>query len=198
MPVITLPDGSKREFDGPVCAVDVAESIGPGLAKATICARVDGELKDTSDIISHDANVSLITAKDSEGLEVIRHSFAHLVGHAGKQLFPGIKMAIGPVIEHGFYYDVDYERQLTPEDLEALEKRIQELVKTNYPVMKQWASREEAIAAFKEREEPYKLEIIEQDIPDDGHAIGLYHHQEYMDMCRGLMSTTRASFDTSN
>ena len=113
MPVITLPDGSKREFDGPVCAMDVAESIGPGLAKATICARVDGELQDTSDIISHDANVSLITAKDSEGLEVIRHSFAHLVGHAGKQLFPGIKMAIGPVIEHGFYYDVDYERQLT-------------------------------------------------------------------------------------
>ena len=103
---------------------------------------------------------------------MVRHSFAHLVGHAGKQLFPGIKMAIGPVIEHGFYYDVDYERQLTPEDLEALEKRIQELVKTDYPVMKQWASREEAIAAFKAREEPYKLEIIEQDIPDDGNAIG--------------------------
>ena len=185
MPVITLPDGSKREFDGPICAMDVAESIGPGLTKATICARVDGELKDASDIISHDANLSLITAKDPEGLEVIRHSFAHLVGHAGKQLFPGIKMAIGPVIEYGFYYDVDYERQLTPDDLEALEMRIQELVKTDYPVMKQWASRDEAIAEFKERQEPYKLEIIEQDIPDDGHAIGLYHHQEYMDMCRG-------------
>ena len=129
--------------------------------------------------------MSLITAKDPEGLEVIRHSFAHLIGHAGKQLFPGIKMAIGPVIEHGFYYDVDYERQLTLDDLEALETRIQELVKTDYPVVKRWASREEAIAEFSERAEPYKLEIIEQDIPDDGHAIGLYHHQEYVDMCRG-------------
>ena len=185
MPIITLPDGSKREFEGPVCAMDIAESIGPGLAKATICASVDGELKDVSDSISHDASVSLITAKDPEGLEVIRHSFAHLIGHAGKQLFPGIKMAIGPVIEHGFYYDVDYERQLTLDDLEALETRIQELVKTDYPVIKRWASREEAIAEFNERAEPYKLEIIEQDIPDDGHAIGLYHHQEYVDMCRG-------------
>ncbi len=185
MPVITLPDGSKREFEGPVCAMDIAESIGPGLAKATICASVDGELKDVSDTIIHDASVSLITAKDPEGLEVIRHSFAHLIGHAGKQLFPGIKMAIGPVIEHGFYYDVDYERQLTLDDLEALETRIQELVKTDYPVIKRWASREEAIAEFNERAEPYKLEIIEQDIPDDGHAIGLYHHQEYLDMCRG-------------
>ena len=185
MPIITLPDGSKREFEGPVCAMDIAESIGPGLAKATICASVDGELKDVSDSISHDASVSLITARDPEGLEVIRHSFAHLIGHAGKQLFPGIKMAIGPVIEHGFYYDVDYERQLTLDDLEALETRIQELVKTDYPVVKRWASREEAIAEFNERAEPYKLEIIEQDIPDDGHAIGLYHHQEYVDMCRG-------------
>ena len=185
MPIITLPDGSKREFEGPVCAMDIAESIGPGLAKATICASVDGELKDVSDTISHDASVSLITAKDPEGLEVIRHSFAHLIGHAGKQLFPGIKMAIGPVIEHGFYYDVDYERQLTLDDLEALETRIQELVKTDYPVIKRWASREEAIAEFNQRAEPYKLEIIEQDIPDDGHAIGLYHHQEYVDMCRG-------------
>ena len=185
MPIITLPDGSKREFEVPVCAMDIAESIGPGLAKATICASVDGELKDVSDTISHDASVSLITAKDPEGLEVIRHSFAHLIGHAGKQLFPGIKMAIGPVIEHGFYYDVDYERQLTLDDLEALETRIQELVKTDYPVVKRWASREEAIAEFNQRAEPYKLEIIEQDIPDDGHAIGLYHHQEYVDMCRG-------------
>ena len=185
MPIITLPDGSKREFEVPVCAMDIAESIGPGLAKATICASVDGELKDVSDTISHDASVSLITAKDPEGLEVIRHSFAHLIGHAGKQLFPGIKMAIGPVIEHGFYYDVDYERQLTLDDLEALETRIQEHVKTDYPVVKRWASREEAIAEFNERAEPYKLEIIEEDIPDDGHAIGLYHHQEYVDMCRG-------------
>ena len=185
MPVITLPDGSKREFEGSVCVMDVAESIGPGLAKATICARVDGELKDVSDIIDGDVNLSLITSKDPDGVDVIRHSFAHLIGHAGKQLFPGIKMAIGPVIENGFYYDIDYDRQLNSEDLEALEKRIRELVKTDYPVIKQWASRDNAIAEFKDRDEPYKLEIIDRDIPDDGSRIGLYHHQEYMDMCRG-------------
>ena len=185
MPVITLPDGSQRLFQGPTSAMDVAESIGPGLAKATICARVDGELKDASDIISHDASLALITAKDPEGLEVIRHSFAHLIGHAAKQLFPGIKMAIGPVIEHGFYYDVDYERPLHPEDIDALEARIRELIKQDYPVIKQWASRTEALALFAERQEPYKQEIIEHDIPDDGHPIGLYHHMEYTDMCRG-------------
>ncbi|MGA1207516.1 MAG: threonine--tRNA ligase, partial [Litorivicinaceae bacterium] len=185
MPIITLPDGSQRTFQGPTSSMDVAESIGPGLAKATICARVDGVLKDASDIISHDAHVSLITAKDPEGLEVIRHSFAHLIGHAAKQLFPGIKMAIGPVIEHGFYYDVDYERALHPEDIAALETRIRELIKQDYPVIKQWASRAEALAAFAERDEPYKQEIIHQDIPDDGHPIGLYHHMEYTDMCRG-------------
>ena len=185
MPVITLPDGSKRKFDGPISAMDVAESIGSGLAKATICARVNGELKDTSDVISKDSSLSLVTLKDPEGLEVIRHSFAHLVGHAGKQLFPGIKMAIGPVIEYGFYYDVDYERQLTAEDINSLEKRIQKLIKADYLVRKQWASRAEAIAVFKARDEIYKLQIIEQDIPDNGDAIALYHHQEYTDMCRG-------------
>ncbi len=185
MPVITLPDGSKRTFDGPVTPMAVAESIGPGLAKATICARIDGELKDASDVIEQDANLALITAKDPEGLEVIRHSFAHLIGHAAQQLFPGIKMAIGPVIDNGFYYDVDYERQLTPEDIDALEARIAELVKTDYPVVKQWATRDEAISAFTARDAFYKLEIIRDDIPDDGSLIGLYHHEEYLDMCRG-------------
>jgi len=185
MPVITLPDGSKREFEGSIRSLDVAEAIGPGLAKASVCARVDGELKDLSDIINSNVNISLITAKDPDGVDVIRHTFAHLIGHAGKQLFPGIKMAIGPVIENGFYYDIDYDRQLNPDDLEALEKRIQELIKTDYPVVKRWASRDEALAEFKERDEPYKLEIIDRDIPDDGSKIGLYHHQEYMDMCRG-------------
>jgi len=185
MPVITLPDGSKRTFDDPVTPMAVAESIGPGLAKATICARVDGVLKDASDLIAQDADLALITGKDPEGLEVIRHSFAHLIGHAAQQLFPGIKMAIGPVIDYGFYYDVDYERQLTPEDLEALEVRMGELVKTDYPVVKQWATRDEAISAFQARGADYKLEIIRDDIPDDGSLIGLYHHEEYLDMCRG-------------
>ncbi|MDB9863045.1 threonine--tRNA ligase [Litorivicinus sp.] len=185
MPVITLPDGSKRTFDEPISAMDVALSIGPGLAKATICARVDGELKDVSDVISSDAHVSLITQKDREGLEVIRHSFAHLVGHAAKQLFPGIKMAIGPVIENGFYYDVDYERPLILDDLEVIEKRISDLIKLDYLVIKEWSSREHAISLFTERNETYKLEIIRDDIPDDDNPIGLYHHQEYTDMCRG-------------
>ena len=164
--------------------MDVAESIGPGLAKATICARVDGELKDVSDIINGDVNISLITSKDPDGVDVIRHSFAHSGRSCRQAAISRIKMAIGPVIENGFY-DIDYDRQLNSEDLEALEKRIQELVKTDYPVIKRWATRDDAIAEFKDRDEPYKLEIIDQDIPDDGGKIGLYHHQEYMDMCRG-------------
>ena len=165
--------------------MDVAQDIGPGLAKATVCGRVDGVLMDACEPIESDASVELITGRDEEGLEVIRHSFAHLIGHAAKQLFPGIKMAIGPVIDYGFYYDVDFERALTPDDLAALEKRIKELVKKDYPVVKEWVSREKALATFAERGEVYKQEIIQNDIPDDGSPIALYHHEEYTDMCRG-------------
>jgi len=182
---ISLPDGSQRTFDGPVTLMDVAQDIGPGLAKATVCGRVDGQLMDACEPISQDARIELITGRDPEGLEVIRHSFAHLIGHAAKQLFPGIKMAIGPVIEHGFYYDVDYERALTPDDMSALEQRIKALIKKDYPVVKEWVSREDAMAVFAGREEPYKQEIIRDDIPDDGQPIALYHHEEYTDMCRG-------------
>lgn len=159
--------------------------IGPGLAKATVCGRVDGVLMDACEPINQDASIELITGRDEEGLDVIRHSFAHLIGHAAKQLFPGIKMAIGPVIEHGFYYDVEFERALTPEDMAALEKRIKELVKKDYPVVKEWVSRSKALETFAQRGEPYKQEIIENDIPDDGNPIALYHHEEYTDMCRG-------------
>lgn len=159
--------------------------IGPGLAKATVCGRVDGVLMDACEPINQDASIELITGRDEEGLEVIRHSFAHLIGHAAKQLFPGIKMAIGPVIEHGFYYDVEFERALTPDDMAALEKRIKELVKKDYPVVKEWVSRAKALETFAQRGEPYKQEIIENDIPDDGNPIALYHHEEYTDMCRG-------------
>ena len=123
MPVITLPDGSKREFDQPVTLMQVAEDIGPGLAKATVCGRINGELVDACELISVDSDVTLITGRDQEGLEVIRHSFAHLVGHAVKQLYPEARMAIGPVIENGFYYDIDFERPFTPEDVAAIEKR---------------------------------------------------------------------------
>ncbi len=184
MPVITLPDGSQRHFDTPVTVHQVAEDIGPGLAKATIAGRVDGELVDASDLIERDAELSIITARDEEGLEIIRHSCAHLLGHAIKQLWPQTKMAIGPVIENGFYYDVDLEHRLTEEDMHALETRMKALAKTDYAVIKKKVSWEEAAAAFEEREEPYKLEILERDISRDDRP-GLYHHEEYVDMCRG-------------
>ncbi|VEI44829.1 threonyl-tRNA synthetase [Actinobacillus equuli] len=136
MPIITLPDGSQRQFDNPVSVMEVAQSIGAGLAKATIAGRVNGERRDACDIISEDSSLEIITAKDEDGLEIIRHSCAHLLGHAIKQLFPDVKMAIGPTIDNGFYYDVDLERSLTQEDLDAIEKRMLELAKTNYDVVK--------------------------------------------------------------
>lgn len=136
MPVITLPDGSQRHFDHAVTPMDVALDIGPGLAKATIAGRVNGELVDASDLIEQDATLALITAKDEAGLEIIRHSCAHLLGHAIKQLWPNTKMAIGPVIDNGFYYDVDLDHTLTQEDIDALEKRMHALAETNYDVIK--------------------------------------------------------------
>jgi threonyl-tRNA synthetase len=136
MPVITLPDGSQRHYDRAVSPMDVALDIGPGLAKATIAGRVNGELVDASDLIENDATLSIITAKDEDGLEIIRHSCAHLLGHAIKQLWPNTKMAIGPVIDNGFYYDVDLDHTLTQEDIDALEKRMHELAETNYDVIK--------------------------------------------------------------
>lgn len=136
MPVVMLPDGSQREFENPVSVLDVAQDIGPGLAKATVAGRIDGELVDASDMITHDAKLQIITPKDDDGIHIIRHSCAHLLGHALKQMFPQAKMAIGPVIDNGFYYDVDMDRALTQEDLEALEKRMKELAKTEYDVVK--------------------------------------------------------------
>ncbi|QQD21177.1 threonine--tRNA ligase [Oceanospirillaceae bacterium ASx5O] len=185
MPVITLPDGSKREFDQPVTLMQVAESIGPGLAKATVCGRINGQLVDACELITHDADVVLITGRDAEGLDVIRHSFAHLVGHAVKQLYPTAKMAIGPVIENGFYYDIDYERPFTPEDVDAIEKRIGELIKKDYEVVKQMTPIKDARRVFVDRGEDYKVELIDDLISKGEQAVGLYHHEEYVDMCRG-------------
>ncbi len=185
MPVITLPDGNQRVFDQPVTVMQVAEDIGPGLAKATIAGRVNGELVDACELIEQDSELAIITAKDDEGVEIIRHSCAHLIGHAVKQLFPEAKMAIGPVIENGFYYDIDYERSFTPEDLQAIEQRMQELIKTNYDVVKKWTPLSEAREIFAARGEAYKVEIIDQDIPADQEKVGLYYHEEYIDMCRG-------------
>lgn len=195
MPVITLPDGSQRHFDAPVSVMDVAASIGSGLAKACIAGRVNGELRDACDLITEDASLSIITIKDADGLHIMRHSCAHLLGHAAKQLFPGIQMAIGPVIENGFYYDVDYERSLTQEDLQAIEERMKALAKTNYAVVKKVTPRDEVVRVFTERNEPYKLELV-RDIPATQSAMNLYHHEEYVDMCRGPhvpnMSFTKA------
>ncbi|WP_137169577.1 threonine--tRNA ligase [Marinomonas sp. FW-1] len=184
MPVITLPDGSQRSFSNPVTVMQVAEDIGPGLAKATVAGRIDGQLVDACELISDDAKLSIITGKDPEGVEIIRHSFAHLVGHAVKQLYPTAQMAIGPVIDEGFYYDIAYERPFTPDDLAAIEKRIAELVKTDYDVVKKMTPIAEARQQFVDRGESYKVALID-DMDESTKEVGLYHHEEYMDMCRG-------------
>ncbi|PKH01698.1 threonine--tRNA ligase [Psychromonas sp. MB-3u-54] len=183
MPIITLPDGNQRQFDNTTSIMEIAADIGPGLAKACIAGRVDGQLVDACDPIEKDANIAIITAKDDQGLEILRHSCAHLLGHAIKQLYPNAKMAIGPTIENGFYYDIDCDVTINDEELAKISKRMNELVKTNYTVIKKKVSVEEAKALFTERDESYKLEILEGIHPDD--RPGLYHHQEYIDMCRG-------------
>lgn len=184
MPVITLPDGSQREFDKPVSIMEVAADIGAGLAKATVAGRIDGELVDACELIEHDARIEIVTPKDDDGVHIIRHSCAHLMGHAVKQMWPDAKMAIGPVIDNGFYYDIDVDHTFTQEDLENIEKRMKELAKTEYAVIKKKASWKEARETFVERHEPYKIEILDEDIPTDA-TPGLYHHEEYVDMCRG-------------
>ncbi|WP_290654423.1 threonine--tRNA ligase [Idiomarina sp.] len=184
MPVITLPDGSQREFDKPVSIYDIAMDIGPGLAKATVAGRIDGELADACDMIEHDAKVEIVTPKDEDGVHIIRHSCAHLMGHAVKQLWPDAKMAIGPVIDNGFYYDIDVDHTFTQEDLEKIEKRMKELAKTDYKVIKKNVSWKEARETFVDRHEPYKIEILDENIPTDSYP-ALYHHEEYIDMCRG-------------
>jgi len=180
---ITLPDNSVREFPGPVSVADVAASIGPGLAKMTVAGKVDGRLVDASDLIRQSARLQIITPKDADGLEIIRHSSAHLVGHAVKQLYPTAKLVIGPVIEEGFYYDISYERPFTPEDMAAIEQRMRELIAQDYDVIKKMTPRAEVIQVFESRGEDYKLRLVE-DMPDET-EMGLYYHQEYVDMCRG-------------
>ena len=180
---ITLPDGSVRQYEAPVTVAQIAASIGTGLAKATVAGRVNGVLRDASDPISEDAAVQIITPKDPEGVEIIRHSCAHLVGHAVKQLYPDAKMVIGPVIEDGFYYDIATDKPFTPEDVAAIEARMKELINQNYDVIKVMTPRAQTIQTFQARGEEYKLRLIE-DMPDV-QEMGLYHHQEYVDMCRG-------------
>lgn len=184
MVAITLPDGSQKHFDGATTGAEVAASIGAGLAKAAIAVRVNDSLQDLSDAIGEDATVAIITARDEEGLEIIRHSSAHLLGHALKQLWPDAKMVIGPVIENGFYYDISSEHRFSPDDLIALEQRMNELAKTAYSVEKKWTPTAEARAQFLARGEDYKVRLID-DFDEDVEQVGLYHHEEYMDMCRG-------------
>lgn len=183
MPVITLPDSSKREFANPVTVFDVAMDIGPGLAKAALAGRVDGELVDTSFLISEDANLALITARDEEGVDVIRHSCAHLMAMAVQELFPGAQVTIGPVIEDGFYYDFAYERPFTPEDLEKIEKRMNELSKQNLPVERSVMERPDAIKLFEQMGEKYKVEIIDS-IPGE-EPLSFYKQGDFIDLCRG-------------
>lgn len=183
MVAITLPDGSIKQFDGNTTVMQVAQSIGAGLAKATVAGRVNGQLVDASDPITTDATVEIITPKDDAGVEIIRHSTAHLLGHAVKQLYPDVKMVIGPVIDDGFYYDIYSERPFTLDDMAKIEARMMELINQDYDVIKKMTPRDEVIKTFLERGETYKLRLVE-DMPDETH-MGLYHHQEYIDMCRG-------------
>lgn len=183
MPQITLPDGSQRDYAEPVSVLDVARDIGPGLAKATVAGRVNGKLVDACDLITDDAELQIITPKDADGVDIIRHSCAHLLGHAVKQLYPEAQMAIGPVIEDGFYYDIRYDAGFHPEDLERIEQRMLELIDQDYDVVKRITPRYEVLQLFRERGEDYKVQLVE-DMPEV-EAMALYYHQEYIDMCIG-------------
>ena len=183
MPVITLPDGSKREFADAVSVMEVAQDIGPGLAKATLAGRINGELVDASELMTEDSELSIITSRDEEGVDVIRHSTAHLLAMATQDLFPGAQVTIGPVIDNGFYYDFSYERAFNMDDLEQIEKRMGELAKQDMSIERVVMSRNEAISAFKALGEEYKVEII-NDLPDS-EQISVYRQGEWMDLCRG-------------
>jgi len=183
MPQITLPDGSQRQFDQPVTVRQVAESIGPGLAKAALAGRVDGKLVDTSYTIDHDATVAIVTDRDPEGVEILRHSTAHLLAHAVKELFPEAQVTIGPVIEDGFYYDFSYKRPFTEADLAVIEKKMEELAARDIGVQREVWDRDEAIRFFRSIGEEYKARIIE-DIPAD-ETISVYRQGEFLDLCRG-------------
>jgi len=180
---ITLPDGSQREFPGPVTVAEVAASIGTGLAKAALAGKIGDKVVDTSYLITHDSPLSIVTAKDADGLEVIRHSTAHLLAHAVKELFPDAQVTIGPVIEHGFFYDFSYRRPFTPDDLAAIEKRMTELAAKDEPVVRRVLPRDEAVAWFKGMGEHYKAEIIAS-IPSN-EDVSLYREGKFEDLCRG-------------
>ena len=183
MPDVRLPDGAVKHFDAPVTVAQVAAAIGPGLAKAALAGKIDGKLVDTSFLIDHDASVAIVTDKDPDGLEVLRHSTAHLLAYAVKELFPDAQVTIGPVIEDGFYYDFSYKRPFTPEDLAAIEQRMVELAKKDEPVTRRLMPRDEAVKFFEAQGEHYKAEIIAS-IPSN-EDISLYSEGAFTDLCRG-------------
>ena len=183
MPQITLPDKTKKRIKDSITVEDLAKEIGPGLGKAVVAGKLDDILVDASEEITEDCKVQILTAEDAEGLEIIRHSCAHLLAHALKQLFPKVKLAMGPVIDEGFYYDILLDKSLSDKDLESIEKRMMKLAKKKYQVIREVVNRERAKEVFKSRGETYKLKIIDE-IPT-GETIALYHHEEYVDMCKG-------------
>ena len=183
MPKITLPDGQEKEFPLNTTLFEVAKNISNSLAKVAVAGKINGKLRDLSVEIIDNTRVEIIKKTDEEGVEIVRHSFAHLIGHAIKQLYPEAKMAIGPVIKNGFYYDIDCDKPFNVEDLSAIENKINELIKKNYDVIRKVVTPKEALDVFKKRNEPYKQEIINE-IPE-GEEIALYFHEEYIDMCRG-------------
>jgi len=183
MPKITLPDGSTRSFDKDLTIADVALDIGEGLARAALAGKVNNQLVDLSYTLTQDAEVSIITGKNPEGLDILRHSSAHLLAHAVKELFPEAQVTIGPVIDNGFYYDFSYARAFTPEDLQKIEKRMNEIAKQNLPVFREVMSRDEAVKFFKKQGEHYKSEIIESIPPEE--ELTIYKQGEFSDLCRG-------------
>ena len=184
MPTITLPDGSRREFDQPVTIHDIAADIGPGLAKAALAGKVDGELVDTSYLVENDAELAIITSRDEEALELMRHDAAHVMAQAVQELYPGTQVTIGPAIEDGFYYDFAREEAFTPEDLEKIEARMHEIVKRDLPLQREVWDREEAKRVFGEIGESYKVEIIDDIIPP-GEEVSVYRQGDWFDVCRG-------------
>src|SRR5207253_4064358 len=183
MPNIRLPDGSSKSFPGPVTVAEIGASIGAGLARAALAGKVNGKLVDTSHRIDADADVAIVTEHDPEGVEVLRHSSAHLLAHAVKELFPDAQVTIGPVIENGFYYDFAYKRPFTPEDLVAIEKRMGEIAKRDLPVVRREMPRDDAVKFFRDQGEAYKAEIIAS-IPSN-EPISLYGQGNFVDLCRG-------------
>jgi threonyl-tRNA synthetase len=192
MPQIALPDGSRRQFDGPVSVSDVAVSIGPGLAKAALAGRVDGTLVDTSYVLYGDASLSIVTIKDEEALELLRHDAAHVMAQAVQELYPGTQVTIGPAIEDGFYYDFARDEPFTPDDLARIEQRMKEIVKRDLPIRREVWERDRAIKVFGSIGEKYKVQIIEDIIPE-GEEVSIYRQGDWFDVCRGphLPSTAK-------